>query len=54
MYSGYSGQVKYYCVLYEQLILIERSPKVYCRKLPYEKTACVYKTTYDYKDTNTK
>ena len=29
-------------------ILIERSPIVYCKKLPYEKTMHVTKTTYNH------
>ena len=27
---------------------LERSPKAYCKKHPYEKTACVTKTAYNH------
>ena len=44
------------CYIHERSILIERSPKAYCKKLPYEKTTRVTKTTYNHlvSKTNTK
>ena len=35
------------CYIHEKSILIERSPKAYCKKIPCEKTTCVTKTTYN-------
>ena len=36
------------CYIHERTILIERSPKAYCKKLPYEKTTHAIKTTYNH------
>ena len=36
------------CYIHEQSILIERSPKAHCKKLLYEKTMRIDKTTYNH------
>ena len=36
------------CYVQERSILIESSPEAYCKKLPYEKTMHVNKTSYNH------